>query len=418
MRPNLYRGRHPINADAFGPVEFSEVFRTADDMREKYLDRKIRPLLKYFLLRDGEPLSFQLIMSPSTRTAISFQTSIRVMGGIYDWKPDIMSSLSKGESAKSMATILGYFECCDCIIVRYDEDDYAAQKMADAIEDRGLSPIVIDAGSGTRSHVTQMFLDMYTYYRWRPKEFYTGDITYAFIGDLSHSRTIHSDLKGLENFGGTVYLVGPEAENVPSEYLPSSENTRLRIYKVTDPLAIADKVDAWYFTRSQDNLRKKKKTTGDRKSSAFSEAYWATKKLRDAMKKDAIVLHPLPHGPEFEEDIDLIDHRFQHFPQALNGIFVRMALLKMLFAPHVDIKQIASEYGKVEMSGYFHSIPVNTKNIIGLCCTENCLCVELRGNGWEGKLQSKQEKLKVKAENPIIPWTFCNHTHCQQVSVK
>jgi len=109
MRPNLYRGRHPINADAFGPVEFSEVFRTADDMREKYLDRKIRPLLKYFLLRDGEPLSFQLIMSPSTRTAISFQTSIRVMGGIYDWKPDIMSSLSKGESAKSMATILGYF---------------------------------------------------------------------------------------------------------------------------------------------------------------------------------------------------------------------------------------------------------------------------------------------------------------------
>ena len=48
-----------------------------------------------------------------------------------------------------------------------------------------------------------------------------------------------------------------------------------------------------------------------------------------AMKKTSIVMHPLPRLDEIAPECDA-DPRAAYFRQARNGLFIRMALLKVL----------------------------------------------------------------------------------------
>jgi aspartate carbamoyltransferase catalytic subunit len=47
------------------------------------------------------------------------------------------------------------------------------------------------------------------------------------------------------------------------------------------------------------------------------------------MKADALILHPLPRTVELDKSVDA-DPRAMYFRQAMNGLYVRMALLTML----------------------------------------------------------------------------------------
>ena len=49
----------------------------------------------------------------------------------------------------------------------------------------------------------------------------------------------------------------------------------------------------------------------------------------DAMRRDAVVMHPLPRLDEITTEVDS-DPRAAYFRQARNGLYVRMALLKVL----------------------------------------------------------------------------------------
>ena len=48
------------------------------------------------------------------------------------------------------------------------------------------------------------------------------------------------------------------------------------------------------------------------------------------MKRDALILHPLPRTVEIDKAVD-DDPRALYFRQATNGLYVRMALLSMLW---------------------------------------------------------------------------------------
>ena len=51
--------------------------------------------------------------------------------------------------------------------------------------------------------------------------------------------------------------------------------------------------------------------------------------VMDAMRRDAVVMHPLPRLDEITTEVDS-DPRAAYFRQARNGLYVRMALLKVL----------------------------------------------------------------------------------------
>jgi aspartate carbamoyltransferase catalytic subunit len=48
------------------------------------------------------------------------------------------------------------------------------------------------------------------------------------------------------------------------------------------------------------------------------------------MKPDAMILHPLPRTVEIDKAVD-DDPRALYFKQAANGLFIRMALLTLLW---------------------------------------------------------------------------------------
>jgi aspartate carbamoyltransferase catalytic subunit len=49
----------------------------------------------------------------------------------------------------------------------------------------------------------------------------------------------------------------------------------------------------------------------------------------DALPKESVVMHPLPRLDEITVEVD-DDPRAAYFRQAKNGLFIRMALLKVL----------------------------------------------------------------------------------------
>ena len=68
------------------------------------------------------------------------------------------------------------------------------------------------------------------------------------------------------------------------------------------------------------------------RGSSFDETggfYIVNQEILNLMKKDAIIMHPLPRNEEISPEVDS-DSRAAYFRQAENGLYVRMALLKMM----------------------------------------------------------------------------------------
>ena len=62
------------------------------------------------------------------------------------------------------------------------------------------------------------------------------------------------------------------------------------------------------------------------------DSYVINSDTLEKMKKDAIIMHPLPRVTEIAVEVDK-DPRAAYFRQALNGLYVRMALLQMILKP-------------------------------------------------------------------------------------
>jgi len=60
-----------------------------------------------------------------------------------------------------------------------------------------------------------------------------------------------------------------------------------------------------------------------------SRTYAIDSSVLARMRRDAMILHPLPRTVELDKTVD-DDPRALYFQQAANGLYVRMALLTML----------------------------------------------------------------------------------------
>ena len=86
-------------------------------------------------------------------------------------------------------------------------------------------------------------------------------------------------------------------------------------------------VDVVYQTRIQ-----KERFASPEEYQAARGTYIIPRDSLDAMKPDAILLHPLPRVDEITTDVDA-DPRAAYFRQAHNGVYVRMALLDLVINP-------------------------------------------------------------------------------------
>ena len=253
-----------------------------------------------------------LFYQPSTRTFVSFIAAAQNLGAnVIPIQGVEYSSVAKGESFEDTIKTLSLYS--DCIVLRHPEVG-AAQRAAEVSE----VPI-INAGDGIGEHPTQALLDLYTI---RTEKKQIDGLHVAFVGDIKHSRTIHSLAKVLSLYDVKMSFVGPEelsCEKFMSEF-PNSEYHE-------DIGAVIDKADVIYMTRVQKeyhepNVGMKLDTFGRTKT----YDYKITKELMVKAKSNMILMHPLPRLQEIPVELDK-DPRSVYFKQVKNGLFVREALL-------------------------------------------------------------------------------------------
>ncbi len=252
-----------------------------------------------------------LFFEPSTRTRLSFESAISQLGGkIIGFTDASSSSVSKGETL--MDTIKTVANYSDLIVMRHPLDGSSRW----ASEVAGIP--IINAGDGANQHPTQCLLDMYSI---RKTQGSLDDIHIAFVGDLKYGRTVHSLTIALSQFNTTFHLVSPPELKLPSAVKKYIKDAGLSYHQYTDLDEVMDKVDILYMTRIQ-----KERFADPMEYEKVKNSYILKNEMLENSKENMRVLHPLPRVNEIEEDVDL-NPKAYYFQQALNGVYVREALL-------------------------------------------------------------------------------------------
>ena len=172
-----------------------------------------------------------MFFEPSTRTKLSFETSMKRLGGdCIGFENTGSSSVSKGESIADTAKMFeGY---SDALVIRHELEG-VSRFISDIVD----IP-VINAGDGAGQHPTQTLLDLYTIKKEIGK---IDDLKIALIGDLKFGRTVHSLSNALGLYENVkIYLVSPEKLKMPQEILHDLKNTNITYEEVSTVTEIID----------------------------------------------------------------------------------------------------------------------------------------------------------------------------------
>ncbi len=253
---------------------------------------------------------------PSTRTRMSFELAMDMLGGRVVFSTENameFSSAAKGEVIEdSMKVASGYFP--HVIVLRSNEEGMAKRAV-----DFSSVPI-INAGDGKGQHPTQALLDIYTIWKKLGK---IDGITIAMVGDLLNGRTVRSLSYLIAKFPDIkIYFVSPDTLQMRVDIKKHLRKYGVWFAEENDIRAVADKVDVIYQTRIQ---KERGSTITDEEKAACA----VNKEILGLMQSHSIIMHPLPRNEEITREVDA-DPRAVYFPQAQNGLFVRMALLDMI----------------------------------------------------------------------------------------
>lgn len=258
-----------------------------------------------------------IFYEPSTRTRLSFETAIQNLGGqlLTTENAGEFSSAIKGESLEDTIKVINAY--ADGIVLRHNEVG-AAQRAAD------VSKVpILNAGDGAGEHPTQALLDLYTVHR--AKGEFNG-LKIGLVGDLLNGRTVHSLMPLLSIYKVEFYLMSPKSLQLPESYLTELDKLGIKYTPVDNWQDAMGVVDVLYMTRVQ-----KERFKSDKEYQAVKDDFILTPDLVKQMKKDAIILHPLPRVNEIAVEIDE-DPRALYFAQVKNGLFLRMALLSYIYS--------------------------------------------------------------------------------------
>ena len=300
--------RNLMNITDLTLEEIDELIATAEDIIAnpvKYQDACNHKLLA------------ALFFEPSTRTRLSFEAAMQRLGGsVIGFSEAGSSSTAKGESLSDTVQTVGCY--ADIIVMRHPKEG------APVVAARRAGVPIINAGDGAHNHPTQTLTDLLTI--WRSKHTFEG-LTIGLCGDLKFGRTVHSLVAAMARYTGVKFVfIAPEELKFPRYIIEEELETRGIEYKeVTSMEEAMPELDVLYMTRVQ-----KERFFNEADYIRLKDTYILTPDKLEPAKKDMIVMHPLPRVNEISVAVD-DDPRAAYFPQAKNGMFIRMALiLKML----------------------------------------------------------------------------------------
>ena len=258
------------------------------------------------LLRDK--LLITLFFEPSTRTRSSFEVAAKRLGASVVHLDPSRSSTKKGESLADTFANLCAMEP-DGVIIRHSHNDTPR-----LLAEMNMTP-VINAGAGHYAHPTQALLDLLTL-----EELFAGrggvaGKRIAIVGDIANSRVAASGIRLLRRMGMAITLVAPEPF-MPATDLPHTDRLE----------EVLDRVDVIMSLRAQ--LERHAKPIFD-DYAEYARHYCITESLLG--DRDIRIMHPGPVMRNIDiSDAVLADPRSLVLQQVTNGVYVRMAILKLL----------------------------------------------------------------------------------------
>ena len=296
--------RHLLDTTDLSLAEIDEMLSLAMDIIE---NKK-----KYSEICKGKKLA-TLFFEPSTRTRLSFEAAMMELGGnVLGFSEANSSSASKGESVSDTVKIVSYY--ADIIAMRHPVE--GAPRVASYKSDVP----VINAGDGGHSHPTQTLTDLLTIYREKGR---LDNLTIGLCGDLKFGRTVHSLIKAMCRYTGVKFvLISPKELCVPdyikTDYLDEKGIEYIEVEKMED---VMPSLDILYMTRIQ-----RERFFSEDEYLKHKDAFILDMPKLENAKADLTIMHPLPRVNEITTDVDE-DGRAKYFEQALNGKYIRMALI-------------------------------------------------------------------------------------------
>jgi len=299
-----FKGRDIISIKDFTRKEIDYILKTAET---------IEPLAKSGSnMLHGKMLA-TLFFEPSTRTRLSFESAMHRLGGsaIGFAEPEI-ASVKKGENLADTIRVVENY--ADIIALRHPLEG-AARLAAEFAQ----IPI-INAGSGAEEHPTQALLDLYTILKEKNQ---IDKLSIALIGDLRYGRTVHSLAYALSLYDVKLHLISPELLRMRREVLDAIKK-KIEVVEKTDMEEVLPEIDVLYMTRIQ-----KERFADMTEYAKVKGAYKIDCDVLENVKKDLIIMHPLPRVDEIADEVDATPHA-RYFQQVWNGITTRMALLALI----------------------------------------------------------------------------------------
>ena len=258
-----------------------------------------------------------LFFEPSTRTRLSFESAMHRLGGsVVGFSDASATSSSKGESLSDTVQVVGGY--ADIIAMRHPKEG------APVVAARRAGVPIINAGDGAHNHPTQTLTDLLTIWRTHKR---LNNLTVGLCGDLKFGRTVHSLVGAMARYTGVKFVfIAPEELKFPRYIIEDELESRGIEYKeVATMEEVMPELDILYMTRVQ-----KERFFNEADYIRLKDTYILTPDKLIPAKKDLCIMHPLPRVNEISVAVD-DDPRAMYFPQAKNGMYIRMALiLKML----------------------------------------------------------------------------------------
>lgn len=257
-----------------------------------------------------------LFFEPSTRTRLSFEAAMMELGGnVIGFSEANSSSAAKGESVGDTVRTVSCY--ADIIAMRHPKEG------APLVASFKATVPIINAGDGGHNHPTQTLTDILTIKREKGR---LDDITIGLCGDLKFGRTVHSLIQAMCRYKNVKFvLISPDELRLP-DYIVQDVlvKNNVEYIETTDLENTLGDIDILYMTRVQ-----KERFFNEADYIRLKDSYILTPDKLKLAKPDLSVMHPLPRVNEISTAID-DDPRACYFRQALNGKYMRMALIMKL----------------------------------------------------------------------------------------
>ena len=285
--------------------EIFEILYLAKGLKKKFGVGEHTPILK----NKTVALLFGKV---STRTRVSFEMGIRQLGGDFIFLPKNETQLSRGESIRDTAEMLGRYGISALVLRAFSDEEVS--------EFAKWSAIPVINGISDEAHPLQILSDLFTI--WEVKGRF-DNLKIAYIGDGNN--VANSLIMGCSKVNMDIAIASPHGYSPAQDVVDRA--MQFGNVLITDDVAEAVRgadivyTDVFISMNDEDDERKKR---------IFSR-YRVTKETMALAKEDAVFMHCMPAHRGEEVSAEVIDGpQSIVYDQAENRLHINKAALALL----------------------------------------------------------------------------------------